>query len=284
MTFPGSGPDHQAQGGAQQQQPQGPGSGGFAQPHQQQTYQQQPYQQQPYQQQPYQQQTYQQAPHQQQQPYQQPYQQPGKRAGANLAATQNAGVFLALGVTLLALVQYFVSFGDDLGAGGTLQFLLIGGLLAALRVLPKGPRVLPFAALASVLGALYMILTVVQLPSVSGIMIVLLILSILQALVAVAALLIDYGLVTLPAGPQQHPYGQPYTQQGSYPQQGGGQFPQQAQQKTQYGPPVTPSNQPSQAATPQAATPQPTQYASQQGHFHPPEAQPSGEQDRQSSQ
>lgn len=253
MTFPSSGSSYPQQGGAQGQQPQGPGSGGFQQPFQQQ--------------------------------------------GGTSTATLNIGVFLALAVTLLGLVNYFISFSEE--AVMTLmamRFLLIGGLLAALRILPKGPKVMPFAALASVLGALYAILVVARVPTdVPGIVTVLLILGILQMLVAVAALLVDYDVVKFPVPGQQSPQRQPFpAQSGAYGQQGafGQQGAQgQAYQPTQYGPPVTPVNQPAQGQSAQQAQPgvgqpsqQPTQYASQQGQFFPQQSQDTSEAGKQSNQ
>src|SRR5699024_9695052 len=169
-----------------------------------------------------------------QQPQQQgfpPYQQqsPG---GSGLPI--KISTLVALGVTLLSLVEFFVSFADD--AQGTelqLRLLVLGGLLAALHAVPKMPRVLPFAALVSVLGALFYILHVVHARSVDGVEITVLILAILQMLVAVAALLLEYEIVSIPtSGSQQPQYGQYQPQQPAF----GGAAP--VQQPTQYGPPA----------------------------------------------
>ena len=257
MTFPSSGSGNQP-GGAQQQQQhaQAPGSGGFQQPYQQQAGQTQQTQYQAFQ--PYQPST-------------------GRGQGASL----NIGMLLALGVTLLAMISYFISFSDEAPVGTGLQFQLIGGLLAAMVALPKAPRIVPFAALASVLGALYMILIAVRVPDVSGVLTVLLILSILQLLVAVAALLLEYGLITIPTGPKQQSYGQPYGPQGAYgPQGGAGHF----QQYGQYGPAAAPGNQPGQAGQPAQPGQQPTAYAPQQGQFYPTQAPDGGEQHNSNSQ
>jgi hypothetical protein len=203
-------------------------------------------------------------------------------------------VILALAVTVLGLVNYFIGFSDEAAAAGSaIQFLLVGGLLAALRVLPNGPKVLPFAVLFSVLGALSALLTVVRNDEVPGVITVILILGILQMLVAVAALLFDYDVLKIPAGKPQGPYGQQFGQQGAPGQFGGqGQFGQQGQpgqpgqpgqqgqpglqeppsgafnQPTQYGPPVTPP-----------PTQQATQYAPQHGQFYQQQQSPeSGQQ------
>src|SRR5882757_6011499 len=87
---------------------------------------------------------------------------PPQQAPSGTLSVANLTVLLALAVALLGLVNYFLTFtGDAAPADGPVTFLLVGGLIAALRVLPKAPRVLPFAALFSVLGALQAILVVV---------------------------------------------------------------------------------------------------------------------------
>ncbi|MEW2499256.1 DUF5336 domain-containing protein [Amycolatopsis sp. CA-161197] len=219
MTFPSGGPGYPQQGGGQQQPQQGPPpSGGF--------------------------------------PQQQPQQGPPPSAGPVLP--QNLPLVLALVVTVLGIVQYFIGFSDEAGdVGQETIFLLTGGLLAAMHALPKAPRVLPFAALFSVVGALGALDTVVAEPSTPGIVTVVLILGIVQMLVAVAALLMEYGILKPPAPKAAVPhYQQQYGQAGPYqPQQQPGQYPQQ--------PSATPPGQ------------QATTYAPQQGQFF---QQPQGEQ------
>ncbi|MGA6163749.1 DUF5336 domain-containing protein [Amycolatopsis magusensis] len=265
MSFPSSGPGYPPQGGGPHN-PQGPGTGSFppvGPPPQQQ---------------------HQQAP-----------QQPGLQAGA-----LNFAVILALAVSVLGLVQYFVGFSDEASpADEVTTWLLIGGLLAALRVLPNAPKVLPFAALLSVLGALQALDHVIgygENDQVPGIITVIVILGFLQLIAAVAALLFDYDVLKLPAPkPQGAPqYGPPTGQQpaqqgqpgqpgqpGQYaPQQPqfGGPPPASSQQPTQYAP--TGGNapdsggfaQPTQYSTPVTPPPsapgqQATTYASQQGQF-----------------
>ncbi|MGH3516856.1 MAG: DUF5336 domain-containing protein [Haloechinothrix sp.] len=185
------------------------------------------------------------------------------------------GVILPLAVTLLGLLAYFLSFSDSVGFGGgflsfddPVQFMLLAGLLAALHVLPKGPTLLPVIVLLSVLGFFIVLSGVVEGPSVPGAVIFLLILSIFQMLVALAALLSDYGVLKLPQPKQQPAYGQPaqFGQPGQYGQQppagpvghpgqfGGAPGPAQPQQ------PQPPAGQ--------GPMPQQTQYASQQGQFY----------------
>lgn len=242
MTYPGGGSGNQ-QPGSQQQggMPQGSMPQSGMQP--QQTQQQQGFQ-----------------------PYQQ---QPPRGPGLPIKIS----TLVALGVTLLSLIEFFISFSDDANDTETpLRLLLLGGLLAALHAVPKMPKVLPFATLASVLGGLFYILHVVHVPDsvdTPGIMIAVLILGILQMLVAIAALLLDYEIIPIPTGgPKQPQYGQyqPYqAQQASYGAAG-------QPQPTQFGPPVS-STQQGQAGQPVQTPQQPTQYASQQGQFFTSQSQ-----------
>jgi len=177
----------------------------------------------------------------------------------------NLTVLLALGVTLLGLVNYFIGFSEEAaGAEQAIMLLLVGGLLAAMRALPRGPRTLPFAALLSLAGALEGLLAVVHVPTggeVPGVVTVILILGILQAIVAVVTVLFDHGILKLPAGQGHAPYGQPYPQPGQFgqPQQGPEK---QGPQGTQFTPPA----------------PQSTVYAPQQGQFYQPQQPESGSQ------
>ena len=190
---------------------------------------------------------------------------PPPQGPAATLSVSNLTVLLALAVTLLGLVNYFIGFsGEAATADSPITFLLVGGLLAALKVLPRGPRTLPFAALFSTLGALDAIVVVVRVPSqagVPGVVTVILILGILQMLLAVATLLFDYGVLKLPTG-QPSPYGQPYPHPGQFgqPQQGPEK---QGPQGTQFVPP---------------AAPQSTVYAPQQGQFYQPQQPESGSQ------
>jgi hypothetical protein len=173
---------------------------------------------------------------------QQPQPGPGYGAPAqqgNPLAGVNLPVLLALGVTLLGLVAYFCGFSDEASlAGQQILLLLIAGLLAAFRALPNGPRFLPVAAVLSVAGALSLLDGVVGIQEgidTPGIIVVLLIMGILQMLVAVAAVLFDFGILKIPA-PRQQPYGQPAygPPSGQFPQQQpGAQYPQQTQQYPQ---------------------------------------------------
>lgn len=196
---------------------------------------------------------------------------PQQQAPAATLSVGNLTVLLSLAVTLLGLVNYFIGFSDEAsGADFAITFLLVGGLLAALKVLPQAPKTLTFATLFSVLGALNAILAVVRIPSraeTPGVLTVILILGILQMLVAIATMLFDQGVLKLPAPQQQQQpvYGQPYGQQPQQPfgqQHPGGDKPA-GPQGTQFGPPVTP---------------QATVYAPQHGQFFQPPQPEAGQQ------
>jgi Family of unknown function (DUF5336) len=165
---------------------------------------------------------------------------------ANPLAGVSLPVLLSLGVTLLGVVAYFCGFSDE-AAQAEMQIvvMLVAGLLAAFRALPNGPRFLPVATVLSVAGALWELDAMIGIgegQETPGILVVLLIMGILQMLVAVAALLFDFGVLKLP--PPQPQYAPPA---GQYP-------PQQPQQPTQ------------QYGSPGAQT----QYQPQPGQFPPP--------------
>jgi hypothetical protein len=223
-------------------------------------------------------------------PAQQPphsHQAPSGAAGL----TQNLPLLLALGVALFGLVQYFLGFSEagDVGLGGV--FLLGGGLLAGMHALPKGPKTLPFAALFSVLGALYVLDALVGMQTSPGIVTVILILGILQMVAAVGALLLEYDVVKPPAPKPAAPsYGGQYGGQPGQQQQYGQPGQQYGQQQPGHGPgPAGQGGDPSGAPfsqgqygspNPPSTTPPPgqqaTTYAPQQGSFfqQPPSDNP----------
>jgi hypothetical protein len=195
---------------------------------------------------------------------------------------QNLPMLLALGIAALGVIQYLLGLSDEAsGAASSTNFLLVGGLLAGLYLLPNGPKALPFAALFSVLGGLDAIDTVIGIPSTSstpGIVVVVLILGIVQMLVAVGALLLAHNVVKLPvskpSAPQQNPYGQQFGQGGPQQQFGQqpprfGQQPGQPGQGGQQGPGQDPSAQPTTYSPPVTPGPgqQSTTYSPQQGQF-----------------
>jgi hypothetical protein len=195
-----------------------------------------------------------------------------QQGGPNLSSI-NLPMVLTLVVAVLGIVNYFIGFSEEAsGSDQALLFLLVGGLLAGLSLLPRGPKALPFAVLFSVLGGLYAILSVVRLPTgadTPGIMTVVLILGILQLLVAVAALLFEYDIIKLPATGQRPAYGHPYGQPSPYGQPQQGPEKQSGPQGTQFAPPVAPQS---------------TVYAPQQGQFYQPQQPESGPQQQQQQQ
>ncbi|KAA9148686.1 hypothetical protein FPZ12_044645 [Amycolatopsis acidicola] len=203
------------------------------------------------------------------------------QGGPNLSAV-NLPMVLTLVVAVLGLVNYFIGFSDEASnSDQALLFLLVGGLLAGISLIPRAPRTQVFAVLFSVLGGLYAILSVVRVPSgvdTPGIMTVILILGILQLLVAVASLLFEYNLIKLPVPQQQQrppyaqqPYGQPgFGQQQQQPQQGPeGKGPQ----GTQFTSPVAPQ---STVYAPQAGQFYTPQQQSESGQQQPPGTPPGG--------
>jgi hypothetical protein len=192
--------------------------------------------------------------------------QPPAPAGPNFIAKIGLPKLLSAATLLLALVCYFISFADA-AAGTSLAILLLlaGGLLGVFALLPKAPNLLPTSALLSTLGGLHLLAIVVHggattfdgtsfggSSSTAGSVIVILIFGLLQFLVAIAALVLDSGVINL--APKPAPYGH---QQGGWPQQPQqGQYPQ-AQTPQQYG-----------------QTPPSTQYV---GQGQPAAAQPSAE-------
>jgi len=212
-----------------------------------------------------------------------PQQQPPHSHQASAGGTQlpqNLPMLLALVVAGLGLVQYFLGFADEAAtAGEGTLFLLTGGVLAGMSLLPKGPKTLPFAGLLSLLGAFEVLDAVIGAPVVGAIVIIILILGVLQMAAAVGAVLIEYDVLKLsspkPAAPQA-PYGgaQQFGQPG--PQQPYG-APQQFGQAPHQGPvaatgePNTPFTQQYSSPNPPPTNPPPgqqaTTYAKQQGQF-----------------
>jgi Family of unknown function (DUF5336) len=173
-----------------------------------------------------------------QQPQPGPYGQPPQ---SNPLSGVNLPVLLALGVTLLGVVAYFIGFSDEAsGVEGGIQLMLVAGLLAVFRAVPNGPKYFPVAAVLSVVAGLGLLDSVIGVPEgakTPGVVVVLLIMGILQMGVAVVALLFDLGVLKVPT-PAPH-YGPP---SGQFPQQPPpGQYGQQyPQQPGQYPPPGQP--------------------------------------------
>ncbi|MCO1654886.1 DUF5336 domain-containing protein [Pseudonocardia humida] len=175
---------------------------------------------------------------------------------------------LALGAAGAALVIYLLGFfANENGLLGTLSFsplLVGGGLLAGASVLPKAGRVLLPGAIIALTGVL-LLLQLVASGGAPGIVVFMLILGIVEAGAAIAAFLMDAGVVSAPArgsggGPRQpqpqHPgYGPP----PGYAPQGYGAPP------GAYGPPSSPAMPPAFGAQQGGATPPPSQGGWGQG-------------------
>lgn len=169
----------------------------------------------------------------------------------------NLGIpgLLTLAVLVLSLVAYFCSYGG--GAGIEVMTLLAGGLLAGLSMLPKGPATLPFAAVLSVVGGLAVLDDVINISggSIGTSLILILVFGLLQAIAAVVALLLEYGLIKLaprPAVPHSA-----YPPSGGFPNQ---PHPQQGQQATTY----------MQAPPQPGQPPQSTQFLQHPGQLNHP--------------
>lgn len=193
-----------------------------------------------------------------------PTQQFGKAPEAAPAAAEGPSKlpeYLTAAVAALGLALYLSSFGPLFTAGGdyfTPTLLDLGvvaavaaALIAGVGLLPKQKALPALVAVLSVLGFLLVILIVLTVPEGASIdwgLYLIIAFSVLQAIVAVAALLFDAGVLTPP------------TPKPRYDQQYG-----------QYGAPGQYYGQPQQHGPPQQHAPQqqrpgyPTQYGGYQG-------------------
>jgi hypothetical protein len=223
-------------------------------------------------------------------------------------------LYLNAAVVALGFAVYLLNFGpmytvsSDLGGPGASVFARDGGfgvplavlaaLIAALSALPKGNSKTGLVAAIAALGALLVIAKTVNTPGsyVFGWAVwPLLAASVLQAIAAVAAVLLEAGVITAPAPrPKYDPYAA-YGQYGQYGQYGAGYYaqPGQAGQPAQapHNPPqpggyasqypgYQSSQSPTQAAIPNPSTggfgpPPSPQPATSQGPTTPPTGFPS---------
>ncbi|MFZ2174074.1 MAG: DUF5336 domain-containing protein [Rhodococcus sp. (in: high G+C Gram-positive bacteria)] len=157
--------------------------------------------------------------------------------------SKGLGFFLLVGVAVLGLANLLLGFAPyvtlvrdslnsyEAGSHG-IGLLFLGGLLAAVSLLPKQSYA-GAAAAASVAGIILALLIFFNFDADGGWgAILILILGFVQAVLAVAALLFEEGILKQPAPRQTGPAG--YGQQGPGPQ-GYGQGPQQYGQPLQYG-------------------------------------------------
>jgi hypothetical protein len=177
---------------------------------------------------------------------------------------------------LVYLLNFFPTFtlGAELGAGsggragdaGTaVAVAVLAALLAGLGLLPNGKKYTGVIAAIAVLGALMGISGLINAPtgfSIGWALWPLLAFSVLQAIAAVAALLLEAGVITPPA---PRPKYDPYAQYGQYGQQYG-----QYGQQPYYG---QPAGQPGGLAAPAPQqAPQQSPYGSQYGGYAPGQA------------
>ncbi|MDH6283354.1 hypothetical protein M2284_000487 [Rhodococcus sp. LBL1] len=163
--------------------------------------------------------------------------------------TKNLSFYLGLAVAALGIVNFLLGFApyvensttvgfgftftqDAFESGGALPlaFLLTGGLLAGLSLLPKQEHTAP-AAVASVVGFLVSFVFMLSLPgggTLAGGGIAILVLSFVQAVIAVAVFLFGADIVKMPqprpSRTHVHPaaYGHPQGYNPQAPQQGYG--------------------------------------------------------------
>ncbi|ORW02919.1 DUF5336 domain-containing protein [Mycobacterium kyorinense] len=226
----------------------------------------------------------------------------------------NLGLYLTIAVVALGLASYLASFGpmytvsSDVGpvgdiTGGDVGIGVIGallaGLLAAVGLLPKAKNYSAVVAAIAVFGLLTVIKEALGKPSgfsIGWALWIVLACAVLQASAAVAALLLDAGVITPPAPRPKYDQfghygqygGQPggyYGQQGPYQQHSPQPSPQHSGYGSQYGGyPSSPSTGgfstvgqqtgPQQQAS-QSGPQQGGQQGSQQGPPTPPTGFPS---------
>jgi hypothetical protein len=187
-------------------------------------------------------------------------QQPGAQTPTTQLPKVDAGpsklpMYLLIGVAILGLAAYLLSFGPiwkgDTAPGATVTLgviaVLFAGLLAAVGLLPKQSNYTAVIAAIAIAGFLLTIYDLITNAKIAGwALIVIVVVAALQTVLAIAALLLDAGVISPPAPrPRYDPY-----------QQFGGYYAQQPGQQPQFGQP--------QAGVPQQSHPgAPTQSFSQ---------------------
>lgn len=154
-------------------------------------------------------------------------------------------LFLTIAVAVLGLLAYLSSFASEYAGSVAIVFAVLGGLLAGVGVLPKQTSRIALAAVLAVTGALVAIVELVSGDSDLG-SILILAFTIIQAILAVAVLLFEAGVITPPVpqpkyDQQQYGYGAPGGYYGQAPGQhqqrpGGYPPPQQGYGSYQQGP------------------------------------------------
>jgi Family of unknown function (DUF5336) len=202
----------------------------------------------------------------------------------------NLKVYLAIGVLVLGLASYLLSYGpmitrilpngDELVESGStlpIDLGLLAALLAGVSVLPKAKNYAAVVAAVAVLGALLLVEDTIGASGRGWALWFALGCGVVQAVLAVTALLLDAGVITPPAprpkyDPYYGQYGGYYGQQSPYQQQS----PQQSGYGAQYGGyPSGPSTGGFSAVGPQSGPIPAPQQGQQQGSPTPPTGFPS---------
>jgi hypothetical protein len=206
----------------------------------------------------------------------------------------NLKVYLAIGVLVLGLASYLLSYGpmitrilpngDELVESGStlpIDLGLLAAVLAGVSVVPKAKNYAAVVAAVAVLGALLLVEDTIGASGRGWALWFALGCGVVQAVLAVTALLLDAGVITPPAPRPKYDqyygqYGGYYGQQSPYQQQP----PQQSGYGAQYGGyPSGPSTGGFSAVGPQSGPiPAPQsgpQHAQQQGSATPPTGFPS---------
>ncbi|MET0474986.1 MAG: DUF5336 domain-containing protein [Mycobacterium sp.] len=178
--------------------------------------------------------------------YSTPTQQFGQPQEAAPAGPSKLPLYLDIAVAVFGLAIYLTTFALDSGAALGPLLGILAGLLAGVGLVPKQKSHFGVVAALSVLGFLVVVAGVITAGSsdLGWAAYLLVAFTLLQAIVAIAALLLDAGVVSAPVPKpkyEQQPYGQygapgPYygqpqgqPQQGGPPQQRGGYPPPQQQ-------------------------------------------------------
>ena len=206
----------------------------------------------------------------------------------------NLKVYLTIGVLILGLASYLLSYGpmitrilpngDELVESGStlpIDLGLLAALLAGVSVVPKAKNYAAVVAAVAILGALLLVEDTIGASGRGWALWFALGCGVVQAVLAVTALLLDAGVITPPAPRPKYDqyygqYGGYYGQQSPYQQQS----PQQSGYGAQYGGyPSGPSTGGFSAVGPQSGPiPAPQsgpQHGQQQGSPTPPTGFPS---------
>ena len=206
----------------------------------------------------------------------------------------NLKVYLTIGVLVLGLASYLLSYGpmitrilpngDELVESGStlpIDLGLLAALLAGVSVVPKAKNYAAVVAAVAILGALLLVEDTIGASGRGWALWFALGCGVVQAVLAVTALLLDAGVITPPAPRPKYDqyygqYGGYYGQQSPYQQQS----PQQSGYGAQYGGyPSGPSTGGFSAVGPQSGPiPAPQsgpQHGQQQGSPTPPTGFPS---------